>query len=203
MTADEFINISHKLKTNLNVTQRTLENLLNWSLSQMDGIKTEKKKFDVRMVIDEVCHLMREIAERKHLTFETVEPAPALVIADLNQIQLILRNLIHNAIKFSKQNSVIRVHTTTDATHCCIRVEDHGIGMTAEETGMIQGHPHYFTKVGTHEEKGTGLGLLLCKEFVKRNGGELSIRSMPGQGTTVSFTIPLAEEEPSLVVFGK
>jgi two-component system sensor histidine kinase/response regulator len=203
MTADEFINISHKLKTNLNVTQRTLENLLNWSLSQMDGIKTEKKNFDVRAVIDEVCHLMLEIAERKHLTFETVDSPSALVMADLNQVQLILRNLIHNAIKFSKQNSVIRVHTTTDATHCCIRVEDNGIGMTAEETEMIQEHPHYFTKVGTHEEKGTGLGLLLCKEFVKRNGGELNIRSTPGHGTSVSFTIPLAEEELSLVVLGK
>lgn len=192
MTADEFINISQKLKTNLNVTQRTLENLLNWSLSQMDGIKTEKQNFNVGNVIEEVCHLMREIAERKHVTFDIVDTRPTTVMADLNQVQLILRNLVHNAIKFSKQNSVIRVTTTVEATHCCVRVVDYGIGMTAEEQSMIQDHPHHFTKVGTHEEKGTGLGLLLCKEFVKRNGGELHIQSTPGEGTVVSFTIPLA-----------
>lgn len=197
MTADEFISISQKLKTNLNVTQRTLENLLNWSLSQMDGIKTEKQKFDVGGVIEEVCHLMREIAERKHVTIDIVDTSSTMVMADLNQVQLILRNLVHNAIKFSKQNSVIRVYTTSDPTHCCVCVLDYGIGMTAEEKGMIQDRPHHFTKVGTHEEKGTGLGLLLCKEFVKRNGGELHIQSTPGEGTVVSFTIPLAEAENS------
>lgn len=194
MTADEFINISQKLKTNLNVTQRTLENLLNWSLSQMDGIKTETKRFDLRVVIDEVCNLMGEIAERKYLTFETSMSSPTTVMADLNQVQLILRNLIHNAIKFSKQNSVIKVVTTSNASHCTVQIEDHGIGMTREEAEMLQDRPHHFTKVGTHEEKGTGLGLLLCKEFVKRNGGELRIQSTPGKGTTVSFTIPLAQE---------
>jgi two-component system sensor histidine kinase/response regulator len=200
MTAEEFISISQKLKTNLNVTQRTLENLLNWSLSQMDGIKTETKRFDVRAVIDEVCHLMTEIAERKQLRFETSESAATTVMADLNQVQLILRNLIHNAIKFSKQNSAIHVVTSTNATHCCIQVEDHGIGMTPEETEMLQDRPHHFTKVGTHEEKGTGLGLLLCKEFVKRNGGELQIQSRPGNGTSVSFTIPLAAESALIAV---
>ncbi|HTF20719.1 MAG TPA: HAMP domain-containing sensor histidine kinase [Chryseolinea sp.] len=199
MTADEFISISQKLKTNLNVTQRTLENLLNWSLSQMDGIKTETKNFDVRGVIDEVCNLMSEVAERKHLTFETSDSVTMSVLADLNQVQLILRNLIHNAIKFSKQNSAIRVVTSSNGTHCRIQVEDCGIGMTAEETEMIQDRPHHFTKVGTHEEKGTGIGLLLCKEFVKRNGGELYIQSTPGKGTTVSFTIPLAEESAFVV----
>ena len=193
MTAEEFIIISQKLKANLNVTQRTLENLLNWSLSQMDGIKTDTKSFDVRVVIDEVCNLMSEIAERKHLTFETSMSLSTTVMADLNQVQLILRNLIHNAIKFSKQNSAIKVLTSSNASHCTVQVEDHGIGMTPEETEMLQDRPHYFTKVGTHEEKGTGLGLLLCKEFVKRNGGELKISSTPGQGTTVSFTVPLTK----------
>ncbi|MEJ1236491.1 ATP-binding protein [Chryseolinea sp. T2] len=200
MTADEFISISQKLKTNLNVTQRTLENLLNWSLSQMDGIKTESRSFDVSAVIEEVCNLMSEVAERKHLTFETNGSLPTKVMADLNQVQLILRNLVHNAIKFSKQNSSIRVITSTTASHCIIQIEDHGIGMTTEETEMLQDRPHHFTKVGTHEEKGTGLGLLLCKEFVKRNGGELKIQSTPGKGTTVSFTIPLAEESALVAV---
>lgn len=199
MTAEEFINISLKLKANLNVTQRTLENLLNWSLSQMDGLRTEARTFDVRGVIEDVCHLMNEMAERKHLTFEISGALPTAVRADLNQIQLILRNLIHNAVKFSRQNSIIRVSTVSEGNHCCVRVEDFGIGMTPEERGMVGDHPHHFTKVGTLEEKGTGLGLLLCKEFVKRNGGELVIHSTPGQGTTVSFTVPLAAEVSLLI----
>jgi signal transduction histidine kinase len=192
MQPEEFFAISDKLKANLNVTQRTLENLLNWSLSQMEGIKTEQEKIEIKNLLDDACHLMEEVAQRKNVIVTNTTASPIDVLADPNQIQLILRNLIHNAIKFSKTDGKVIVSATSDGHQCCVQVKDFGIGMTRVEIGMILASQEYFTKAGTQQEKGTGLGLLLCKEFIMRHGGTLNIESVPGQETTVSFTLPLA-----------
>ncbi len=193
MSPDEFLVVSAKLKSNLNMTQRTLENLLNWSLSQMEGIKTEKKQFEIKSLVEEACTLMEEVAQRKNITIENTTLSPIKVLADPNQIQLILRNLIHNAIKFSQTNGKVLVSASADETHCHVRIKDFGIGMTSHETDTILGSQEYFTKAGTEQEKGTGLGLLLCKEFIKRNKGGFTIESNPGHGTEICFSLPLAQ----------
>lgn len=193
MTADEFITLSSKLKENLNLTQRTLENLLNWSLSQMGGIKTERKKIEVTAFLEEACKLFEDAAARKNVTFQKAFDLPMTVLADADQLQVILRNLIHNAIKFSAYNTKVHISASRDNNHCQIKVKDYGIGMTSEELNALIGTSRYFSKSGTEQEKGTGLGLLLCKEFINRNGGELAIQSTPGAGTEVSFTLLLAE----------
>ncbi|HEY9049052.1 MAG TPA: HAMP domain-containing sensor histidine kinase [Ohtaekwangia sp.] len=191
LTQEEFLQVSDKVKDNLNVTQRTLENLLNWSLSQMEGIRTERKALEVKMAIDEACNLLADIAERKNVRIENISTSNILVLADPNQLQLILRNLIHNAVKFSKANGKVEVSTQTTSDTCLITVKDCGIGMTPAEVHKILSQEH-FTKRGTQEEKGTGLGLLLCKEFIKLNGGELRISSEQGKGTEISFMLTLA-----------
>lgn len=193
MTADEFLTLSERLKDNLNLTQRTLENLLNWSLSQMDGIKTEKKKVEISSSIEEACRLMEEVATRKNVLLHKELQEPLHVWADANQLQLILRNLIHNAIKFSTLNDRIQILAFRENNHCQITIKDSGIGMTHEEIETLIGSKAYFSKTGTEQEKGTGLGLLLCKEFINRNGGDISIKSAVGTGTEVSFTLLLAE----------
>lgn len=190
LTPEEFLSLSDKLKTNLNVTQSTLENLLSWSLSQMEGIKTEQQEIDIKTIIDDVCKLLEGAASGKGVTVVSSTTVTSPAIADPNQVQLILRNLIHNAIKFSKRNGVVTVSAHPEDSVCRITIKDAGIGMTEEEIHMIVGSEH-FTKMGTQQEKGTGLGLLLCKEFIHRNGGTLSITSTPGSGTAVSFSIPL------------
>lgn len=193
MEPEEFLAISDKLKQNLDVTQRTLENLLNWSLSQMDGIKTELERVEIKSLLDETCRLMDEVAKRKDVTVENTTKDPIYVVADPNQIQLILRNLIHNAIKFSKTDGHVLISATTEGSRCFVQVKDFGIGMTKVEIGMILASQEYFTRAGTQQEKGTGLGLLLCKEFIMRHGGILNIESFPGKETTVSFTLPIAQ----------
>ncbi len=193
MTADEFIMLSDKLKANLNVTQRTLETLLNWALSQMDGIKTEKKKIEITSSIEEACRLMEEVATRKNVFLHKQLNEPIFVWADADQLQLILRNLIHNAIKFSTLNGRIHILAFRENNHCQIIIKDSGIGMTHEEIDTLIGSKEHFSKAGTQQEKGTGLGLLLCKEFIIRNGGDLKIKSAIGTGTEVSFTLMLAE----------
>ena len=197
MTANEFVGLSEKLKDNLNLTQRTLENLLNWSLSQMGGIKTERKKIEVTDSIEEACRLMEEAAGRKNIALNKEFFGPMKVWADEDQLQVVLRNLIHNAIKFSSFNDSIEIKTYKDREFCCITVSDNGIGMTHEEIQTVVGSKEYFSKTGTEQEKGTGLGLLLCKEFITRNGGEFSVKSVVGAGTEISFTLRLAEHENS------
>jgi two-component system, sensor histidine kinase and response regulator len=193
VSPEEFLLISDKLKSNLNVTQRTLENLLSWALSQMDGIKTEKKKLDINACIDEACRLMEEVASRKAIAIKKELGNNLHVEADPDQLQLILRNLIHNGIKFSKVGDEVKVETNRTNGHCVISVKDTGIGMTKEEIETITGAREHFTKRGTQQEKGTGLGLLLCKEFVERNEGKMSISSVTGVGTEITFTLKLAK----------
>lgn len=192
LTIEEFLLLSEKLKTDLNNNQRTLENLLNWSLSQMEGIKTEQQTFNIGSVVDEVSQLMNSIAIRKEITIENPEGCNCIVWGDYNQVHLILRNIIHNAIKFSPNKKSIFISTHQMNDFCKLIVRDEGVGLNQSEIDTLL-HPHdYYSKTGTHDEKGTGLGLLLCKEFIKRNGGTFEIASKPGIGTEVSFTLPLA-----------
>jgi two-component system, sensor histidine kinase and response regulator len=192
VTPEEFTDLSIKLKSNLNVTQRTLENLLNWSLGQMEGIKTEPVVFNINAIIEDVAHLSEEAATRKQIIFNKDIKMPLFVQADVNQVHLILRNLFNNAIKFSKRDGEVRLHSEKKDNFCHIHIEDSGIGMTPAEVQMILSSNEYFTKSGTDQEKGTGLGLLLCKDFIKRNGGEFFIDSKPMNGTRVSFTLPIS-----------
>jgi two-component system sensor histidine kinase/response regulator len=193
MTGEELRLLSDKLKTNLNITQRTLENLLNWALSQMDGIKTEKKTMDIQLCLEEVCRLLSEVANRKNMTLQKDDIESIMVLADPDQIQLVLRNLIHNSIKFSKIGDQLVLSAALEKDYCRVTIQDSGIGMTQEEIDLLIGSNEHFTKMGTLQEKGTGLGLQLCKEFIERNGGTLSIKSKLGEGTEVSFTLTLAE----------
>ncbi len=192
VTQEEFITISDKIKNSLSVTERTLENLLNWSLSQMEGIKAEPRVIEVKNTIDETCSLMLETAQRKMINIQNNISHEVWVKADSDQLQLILRNIIHNAIKFSKPSDTIVVSAEKDLPFCIISVKDNGIGMTNDELHMLIETKHYFSKAGTLKEKGTGLGLLLCKEFIKLNGGEMNIKSTINEGTQVTFTLPLA-----------
>ncbi len=192
ITPEEFRELSAKLKSNLNVTQRTLQNLLNWSLSQMEGIKTEPISFNIDQTIREAIDLNYEAADKKQIKIHFHPQESFTVKADVDQVNLILRNLTHNAVKFSKSNGIVKIKTERENGHCKVSVEDQGIGMTDAEVNILLSENEFFTRAGTHQEKGTGLGLLLCKDFIRRNGGTLSIDSKVDSGTQVVFTLPLA-----------
>jgi two-component system sensor histidine kinase/response regulator len=203
LTPDEFITVSDKLRSNMEATRRTLDNLLNWSLSQMAGIRTEARTIDIHRLFKETSALLTQAADQKSIRIIADADASLKVSADADQIQLILRNLLHNAIKFSKLSSSVYVSASRESGFCRISVRDLGMGMTQEEIDVVMESNNHFSKVGTLQEKGTGLGLLLCKEFIKLNGGTLSITSKPNEGTEVTFTIPLADsyQEEAVLVF--
>lgn len=190
LQADEFVLLSEKLKVNVDVTQRTLENLLNWSLSQMEGIRTDRKPLSVKAVADECCRLLEETARRKGVTLTNHLLPEHHILADANQVSLMLRNVIHNAIKFSHPQGIIELRAMTEGNTCHVVIRDYGIGMSAEELSLLTTSTTHFSKTGTQQEKGTGLGLLLCHEFIKRNLGSLQVHSTPGAGTTVTLSFP-------------
>ncbi|HYG02781.1 MAG TPA: HAMP domain-containing sensor histidine kinase [Chryseosolibacter sp.] len=192
VSTEEFLSIAHKLKNSLSITQTTLDNLLNWSLSQMEGIKTAPKTINIKNNIQEACDLMDDAAQKKNIGIQKLIDEELLVKADADHVQLILRNLIHNAIKFSNPSDKIFVIASKISDYCLITVKDNGIGMSRDELMTLKSARQHFTKTGTSQEKGTGLGFLLCTEFVKLNGGDIDVKSVLNKGTEVNFTLPLA-----------
>ncbi|HEY0743421.1 MAG TPA: ATP-binding protein, partial [Chryseosolibacter sp.] len=134
-----------------------------------------------------------EVASRKAISITKASSKGLFVEADPDQLQLILRNLIHNGIKFSKAGDEVRIAASRSNGHCVVSIKDSGIGMSKEEIDTIIGSREHFTKRGTQQEKGTGLGLLLCKEFIERNDGTMNIASTTNIGTEVTFTLKLAK----------
>src|SRR5690606_912094 len=112
-------------------------------------------------------------AARKNIFLRKQVDGSLNVWADQNQLHVVLRNLIHNAIKFSPVNESVEIRATADGHYCHVTVKDSGVGMTEEEIEAITGPGHPFSKSGTEQEKGTGLGMLLCKEFIARNDGQM------------------------------
>jgi signal transduction histidine kinase len=192
MTPDEFLIHSEKLKHNIDGTQQTLENLLNWCLTQMEGIRTSPEKVSLSNAVNEVCQVLSDAAIAKGIFIEKQFSDHAEAIVDPNQLQVILRNLIHNAIKFSGANTTVITSVEPNGDFWKITLRDTGMGMTQEEINTILNTSHYFSKYGTQQEKGTGLGLMLCKEFIKLNKGVLKITSEPNKGTSISVLLPKA-----------
>ncbi|GAB2475248.1 hypothetical protein GCM10011375_23510 [Hymenobacter qilianensis] len=185
---------SERLSRMLDTTLSLLDNLLNWSAAQMGGEATRPEPVYLDEIVEETLSLLLSDAERKGIHLLNHVQEPVVVHADLNMIRLVLRNLVANAIKFTPAAGTVTVAAQPLGTMWEITVTDSGTGIAAADREKIfgQGGPH--TTLGTAREKGTGLGLLLCKDFVERNGGKLSFESEVGQGSTFRFTLPAATQ---------
>ena len=172
-----------------------LENLLEWSGSQNRsmGLKLETK--DLKPFCDKIFDLYRMDAQFKNIRLVNEIPSPVMINFDENLTKTILRNLIMNAIKFSYQNSQIRLSwrksSKGDRQFHVVTVSDEGVGISEEKIQELYANGLPGTTLGTYNEKGNGLGIKLCKDFVTRQGGEIFFESKPGKGVKVSFTIPV------------
>lgn len=169
-------------------TSTLLNNLLHWSQSQMDGYRVIVETFNISQLICEKRTLLKSKLEEKNITFEFSEEE-YIVRADRNMIDLVVQNLISNAIKYSNQNGNISVKVFGKDGKACIAIADNGIGIQKDKLEELFSNRFYTTE-GTNNEKGTGLGLMLCKEFVERNGGRIWVESIPDLGSTFYFTLP-------------
>jgi signal transduction histidine kinase len=167
-----------------------LKNLALWSRAQTNQIRPNKKRIDLSLVIDESVGLMKAFADRKSISIKKNTPDMLEVCADKEMINTVLRNLISNAVKYSSQGGEILVSASRETSGVKVEVRDFGTGISSEIIGRILHSDKRITLPGTEGETGTGLGLILCREFVERHGGIIHAESIEGEGSTFIFTIP-------------
>jgi signal transduction histidine kinase len=175
-----------------------LDDLLRWSMSQMGSLKPDIEKANFKKIVQENYALAKPRLKEKNIHFRASVPEGVEVYADSNMLRLILRNLISNSIKFTRKNGYIAVSLKPgDQGFSVIQVSDDGIGMSEEKLqGLFEFKGSGITGGNTNE--GTGLGLMLCKEFVESNGGEIGVASRLDEGTV--FSIKLPDHPPSNVI---
>lgn len=183
-------NILKQLNPVAKNTINLLENLLQWAMVNSDQTLYRPKLLIINDIVNENYDLLKSLAEQKNITlFNSVNPA-LTVMADPNMFSTIIRNLVSNAIKYSENGSQVKVSARSENKHIIIDVEDQGVGMSAKEIYAINNLELEASKKGTAGEKGTGLGLTLCKAFISKHGGSLEISSKKGNGSTFSVILP-------------
>ena len=167
-----------------------LENLLIWSRNQVNRINYSPSSHNITYLITMVIPLMEELATAKKIKIKFNVVKENFVYADMYMIETVFRNLITNSIKFSEENSEIKIDVVDEDKFIICSVSDHGIGMTKEQTKNIFHIDKVTSTIGTKGEEGSGLGLSLCFDFVEKNGGKIWVESAPGKGSTFYFSIP-------------
>lgn len=185
----KYIQLIHTASLNGN---NLLENLLHWSRSQTGKITFEPEPIDLSQVIRQTLNLININAHHKNITIDISVGSATQIFADPNMILTILRNLISNAIKFTPENGHISISSVSQLSYAEITIEDNGIGIAKEiQTTLFESNSGVSTR-GTNNEQGTGLGLILCREFVERHGGKIWVESELGKGSKFKFTIPVS-----------
>jgi two-component system sensor histidine kinase/response regulator len=198
ISADDFIMISKKLRSNIDSVYDDLDNLLHWARTQLQGIKPEKEMFNLQALVNQKIHLFEEVAASKGIQLKNNIGKDFYVFADKNQMGLVIRNLIANAVKFSKMGGEVSLSASYLRGELKLVIDDRGVGMTDDEINRLFHLETHFTKRGTFNEKGVGLGLMLVKEFVESNEGAISLKSESGVGTQVTITF---KNQPEPVPF--
>lgn len=189
LPAEEIKELVPDIKKDLNHTIGLMENLLQWAKSQMQAESAQPATFSPLHLTTQVMGTLGLQAEAKSIRLQVDVPEHLNGWGDPDMIQLVLRNLTSNAIKFTPAGGTVFVGVNSFSDYLEFYVKDSGIGIHPEELEKIKAGSFY-TSPGTAQEQGTGLGLLLCREFLTRNGSNLRIETNPGEGSTFSFALP-------------
>jgi signal transduction histidine kinase len=179
------------IKSSAVQTFRLLENLLEWASSQTGKISYNLSDINLSELLNEDFNILNDMAIRKNIDLKISIPENLLIKADRNMIKTVLRNIISNAIKFTSKSGKVEVNAVISKKHVEISVSDNGIGMTKEIIAKLFRIDSKLSIRGTENERGTGLGLFLCKEFVEKNGGSISVESEPGNGSVFRIVLPV------------
>ncbi len=187
-TAKEFLEGIYRSSKN---AFTLLENLLEWSRIQTGRVALSPSMIDVIQLIENNLSLVETNLTTKGQTVKNHLEKPVLAYVDENTVDTVIRNLITNAVKFTPRGGTIEFFSRKTPSELMISIRDDGVGMTAEQIeGLFRVDVRSSTP-GTEQEKGTGLGMVLCKEFVEKNGGEIILESEVNKGTMITFTLPL------------
>jgi signal transduction histidine kinase len=182
---------TQELKIRFNHTRTLLNNLLDWTLLQMDKLNLQAAKINLHRIVEENIQLLTSV-QGKNIKIVNGVPQNAIGFADSNTINLVIRNLMTNAIKFTNDGGQVSITAEEKGFEWIVSVKDNGVGIKPEVLNILFDKTAPYTTRGTANEKGTGLGLILCKEFVEKNGGRIWAESKEGEGSTFWFTLPKA-----------
>ena len=189
---EEFDELLHVLNKDIDSVYFTLNNTLKWSMSQMDGFHVNRSVFDLSEVVKNSLKLLEQSFHEKKLTVFNHMPSGVEVYADQDLIEVVVRNIVSNAVKFSNPGDSVTIFSEADENWILWCVLDQGIGMSEEQIQLILSDSYSLTKsrLGTNKEKGSGLGLQLAKEFTRKCGGDITIDSHPGHGSRFWVRLP-------------
>lgn len=190
LSTEEFQELTASLELRLSQTSEFIDNLLQWAKLQMRGETFEPDKLDLAELARESVRLLEAECSQKKITLKNNLHGTFNAYADLNMMRSVIRNLLTNAIKFTQPNGTITIGAYLVDKKIIISVSDTGVGIPSVHRERLFTLTSITTE-GTHNEKGTGLGLLLCREFVEKNGGKIWFESVEGQGTTFFFSLPV------------
>jgi two-component system sensor histidine kinase ChiS len=188
---DEFGFFIKRLESDLSKTSMLVENILYWTASQLKGVHVNQEKFNVTSLMEENIQLFQTIASIKKIVIQQNIPSGLIIHSDRNILNLVLRNLLSNAIKFSFEGGEINTTVKQLNNSLVIEVKDHGVGIDSETIQSLMNPMTTLSTSGTTHEKGTGLGLALCRDYLQQIEGTLIIKSVKGKGSTFSIELPL------------
>lgn len=190
ITADEMKEYTFKINDALRNTSTVLNNMLNWAKAQMTGIDVHPSSFEIVSLLKENVELIQPLLDKKSIKLVSALQ-PGIVWADRDMIDLVIRNLLSNAIKFTNSGGKITIKSTVKDSTIEVSITDNGVGMSKEKLESLFDITHLEPTSGTQNEKGTGLGLILSKDFIEMNKGMLKIKSEESKGTTFIIAIPV------------
>ena len=190
---DERVEIEAELLIQTRYTSDMLMNLLYWSKTQLSGVVPVLRPLSLRVMVDEARNYRVSMAARKGIKLTYSIDSDIEVIADMEMLRIVLRNLVNNAIKFTPENGEVKITAGVKDSKATISIYDTGIGIPAEKQKDIFGAGATSTTYGTNDEKGMGIGLMLCKEFVEYMGGAIWFESEVGNGTAFHVSLPVIQ----------
>lgn len=191
LTKEEFESYIPIIAENLGNNNILLENILIWSRSQMNGLEVTNVDIDVRVIVQKNIEYLYHSGYFKGQVMINDIPERTFARADKNMLEIIIRNLLSNALKFTKKNDQIVISSYKKEDNLVIKISDEGVGILRKNLEKLFGN-EFFSTPGTHQERGTGIGLILTKELVQINKGTIWVESEYGAGSTFYFEIPLA-----------
>jgi signal transduction histidine kinase len=180
-------------------TLRLLDNLLEWANSQRGKLTFTPVPINLSELVKDEFIIAGEMATGKNIELKSFIADAFTIVADKNMIRTIMRNLITNAVKFTNKNGSVKIDAVNCKNHLEISVSDTGIGMSKETMAKLFKIDANLSTRGTDNEKGTGLGLLLCKEFADKHNGKLWVESEEGKGSTFKLLLPLDVTKPVFI----
>jgi signal transduction histidine kinase/streptogramin lyase len=189
--------IEHHLNNIYNSSRHAndlLENLLIWAKMQTKSLKYSPEIFNVNLEIAETIDLLEGAYTKKNINLKVVATDDIYICADVNMFSTVVRNLVSNAIKFTPEKGSVSVLTVKKENFCEITIQDNGVGISESNIQKIFKIDSNHSTLGTNGEKGTGLGLVLCKEFIEKHNGAIRVESMAGKGSKFIFTFPLGSQ---------